>query len=169
MRMEFIPPRGGIDFIVDKQKKLYKNVRAYHRGSAGPRVKRDLTVWTRGWATKVNFVQVETITTREISVLVFPRGKGRQKWIWVSGGVRQTKPKTAKTAKGMNIYQYGPRTLPGPRVGPGTGRARFARFRGLQTVKPTVIKAREFEKSVVKKFSRTYNRAILGIIKASFR
>ena len=168
MRMEFIPPRGGIDFIIDKQKKLYKNVRAYHRGSAGPRVKRDLTAWTRGWSTRVNFVQVETIRTREISMLVFPRGPGRQKWIWVSGGVK-TPTKHASGPKGMSIYQYGPFTRPGPRVGPGTGRAQFARFRGLQTVKPTIIEAREFEKAVVKKFSRTYNRAIIGIIRTSFR
>ena len=163
--MEFIPPKSGIDLFRIKQRRMFKAVRAYHKSSAAPAVSRRLKRWAQGWSTPVQFSFDETVKRREISITIFPTGKGKQKWVWVTGGVR-TGVKVAKTARGMTIQSYGPFTRPGPRVGPGTGRT--GPVIRAQTVAPTIIKAREFEKDVAKRYGPIYHARINQIIKRIF-
>ncbi len=127
---------------------------------------------TANWNTKISFRSRKFIKIDSISVTVFPFGKNKQIWGYVSFGTQPHKIR-AKNAP-MLAFQWGgygsykPKTAPiGKFGGPGTVTGGTLRF--MKEVNHPGSEGRKFEEAIradyKKDFSRTINNAFRRIIR----
>lgn len=149
----------AVDIKVDYLKKSempsqeFEKVRhvleVYMRQVLKPQLKREMQRRVRNWKTPVHFAAVFSSGGDKLAQLtVFPRGEGRDLWMWVSLGTR-ARTITAKN-KPMLVFRegYDPKTAPGNRFG-GPGK-RFGPLRIQKTAQYPGIEARLFEENILK-------------------
>lgn len=124
------------------------------------------------WKGKPDFKARKFIRPDKIWIDVFPSGKNKQKWIWVSRGTRGPYriPKAGPGFLAFNLG-YSARTKPRGRAHVGSGTASGPLVIGIMQVKKHPgIEAREFEEVIAEDekpwFSRTMENAWRRIIRS---
>jgi hypothetical protein len=167
VRFEPILPKD-LDFPSKQFERFKKTAVSVMNSNTKPGVKRELSKFTRGWRTRVDFSSAVARRPDRIFITIFPRGQpGRRVWEWVSEG---TDPHSISPGElgYLAIADYDPFTRPGGVFG-GPG----ARSDDVWFVSRPVwnlgIEAREFEKHAADSYESTFAKEMEAALRLSNR
>lgn len=128
-----------------------------------PRFLKQFQAIVADWEHKVKFASKKYIGSDGIWIVVYPTGKHKQIWEWVTGGTR-AHPISARN-KPYLVFQLGyiPHTAPGGGYG-GEGRA-VGEWRKKQSVQHPGTAPREFEKHIARRNELWFRRKMETIWK----
>ncbi len=146
-----------------KMPKVKKRLAAVLDDDVKPELIKRFKRVTSNWEHKVDFKARKQIRPNNIQVSVFPTGKNKKIWIWVSGGTRPHKIR-ARKAKRLAFVSGGPGSYkpktkkPCKFGGPGVVIGGSPVF--VQEVDHPGNEGREFEKTIAADYKRPYSRTM---------
>jgi hypothetical protein len=166
VRFEPILPKD-LDFPSKQFERFKKTAVSVMNSNTKPGVKRELSKFTRGWRTRVDFSSAVARRPDRIFITIFPRGQpGRRVWEWVSEGTRENYPISPGELGYLAIADYQPFTRPGGVFGGPGSRSDDVGF-VTRTVPHPGIEAREFEKHAADSYEDEFGREMTLALRLS--